>query len=714
MASPTFRGGTARTRSAQPVRSHRLATLPLSLRRVGAWAIEITLVAASAIVPFELGLLAKHHTGELAPLNPVLSATEAAIAQTLAIPIGDDNQQVAPLTNLLWSGAIVLPIVLAGSQLYLLAKTGSTLPKRWLGVQVTTATGAPPGLARVLRREGVGRWGLPVGTAYLIWRYSGAFPGLGILASLSALLMVGEAAIALLNRDRRTGHDRIGGTYAIDAFSPIWNSAEPPLHAVVTETADDWVDGAITAIVLQPEPRPAQRGLWLWMRRHPGTLLVGGLIAAVGLILSTFVGTIVYVQNQANDREIRQQRDQMFLAIVNQLATSDRASERQAAVLTLASIDDPRSPALLSDLLAQETSPTMLDAIEQALVSLGTNTLPELRKLNQAMRSELASAQGTPQAKLAALRLRTTQQAIAKILTIYSGQLPRLDLSRIDLGQTNQPTFRLVLDQVDLSSLNFRSARLAGASLRSNRFYGRGADDRWGTFDDAIADLSGAELKQADLTSAIFSRVRLDRANLTNATLNKADLSGVRSIAGNFSNASLVDANLQQAVLERGSFTGANLGNANFSRVNLQAGMMSQVQAIAANFTRANASQSDWREADLSRSNFTEANLRDADLSATNLQNANFSKANLQNANLTEANLSGVDFSGANLEGADFQGARFVPAPKLRSNQFIQADPPYAASEALKGVDFSRVRNLSDEQIEYICLQGGIHPRCPA
>ncbi|NJL21095.1 MAG: RDD family protein [Leptolyngbyaceae cyanobacterium SM1_3_5] len=424
-----FRGGTARTKSAQPVRSHRLADLPLSLRRVGAWAIEITLVAASAIVPLELGMLAKHHTGELVPLNPVLSATEETIAQTLAMPIGDDNQQVAPLTNLLWSGAIVLPIVLAGSQLYLLAKTGSTLPKRWLGVQVTTATGAPPGVAKVLLREGLGRWGLPVGTAYLIWRYSGAFPGLGILASLSALLMVGEAAIALRsrngialrsrngialqNRDRQTGHDRLAGTYAIDAFSPIWQPAEPPLQAVVME-ADDWVDGAITAIVLQPESRPTQQGLWLWMRRHPGTLLVGGLIVAVGLILSTFVGTIVYVQSQANDRNIRQQRDQMFLAIVNQLATRDRPSERQAAVLTLASIDDPRSPALLSDLLAQETSAAMLNAIEQALLSSGTETLPALRKLNQAMRSELASAQGTPQAGLVALRLRTTQQRSPK------------------------------------------------------------------------------------------------------------------------------------------------------------------------------------------------------------------------------------------------------------------------------------------------------------
>ncbi|NEQ23551.1 MAG: pentapeptide repeat-containing protein, partial [Microcoleus sp. SIO2G3] len=419
-------------------------------------------------------------------------------------------------------------------------------------------------------------------------------------------------------------------------------------------------------------------------------------------------------QGQANWRETRQQRDQMFLALVNQLATSDRLPERQAAVLSLASIDDPRATALLGDLLVRETNPAMLETIQQALVSLGPDTLPDLKKLNQAMRSELASAQGTPQARLVALRLRATQQAIANILAIYSSQLPRLDLDRLDLAQTNQPTFRLVLNQTDLSSLNLRSALLAGANLRGSRFYGRGADDRWGTFDDAIADLSGAELKAADLTGAVLSRVRLDRVNFTSATLNKADLSSARLIEGNLSNASLVEANLQQAILERASFTGANLGNADFSRANLQAGMMSQVEAIATNFTRANLRQTDWRTANLSRSNFTQANLRDADLSQTQLQNANLQDAQLQNANFSDAKLNGVNFSGADLDGADFQNASFLPSQPIRSNQFIQIEPKYEATNALAGVDFSRVRNLSREQIAYICAQGGLHPRCAA
>jgi uncharacterized protein YjbI with pentapeptide repeats len=329
------------------------------------------------------------------------------------------------------------------------------------------------------------------------------------------------------------------------------------------------------------------------------------------------------------------------------------------------------------------------------------------------MRAELASARQTPQAQIAAMRLRATQQAIAKILTIYSGQLPSLELGRIDLAQTAQPAFRLVLDQADLASLNLRGALLTGASLRSSRFYGTGADHRWGTFDDAIADLSGAELKAADFTGALLSRVRLDRANLTRATLNKSNLSQARLIQTNLSNASLVEANLQQAVLEQASLTGANLGNANLTQANLHSALLGQVQAVAARLQSANLSQSDWREADLSRSDLSRANLREANLTAAQLQSANLQEAQLQNANLRDADLSHANLRGANLEGADFQGVTFVPAQPTRSDQFVQAEPEYEATDRLAGVNFRQVRNLSREQIEYICIQSGIHPRCP-
>jgi len=712
--------------------------IPLGLRRCGAWVVEVTLIATSALVPFQLGQYARSHfVGETVPLNSLLTVTEEAIAQTLAMPMGDENRQVAPLTNLFWSGAVVIPLIIAGSQLYLLAKTGKTTPKQWFGVQVTTVTGAPPGLARVLLRAGVGHWGLPFGSAYLIWRYTGAFPDLGILLTLSIILLVGEGLSASFNRQRRTFHDYLAGTYVLDALTPWQSYAEPvrvessvyPATPEVDATyrwsnSPNWADeeGAIAAIVLAPE-RITRRspGLWQWMQGHPGTALLTCALSTLVLILGTFVGTQIYVQSQTNWRESQQQRDHVFLSLVNKLTVSTYADERRAAILTLATIHDPRSTPLLTDLLAQETNPILIDTLHQALVSLGPTTLPYLKKLNQALQIELASLkQSSTQQEInlrqqtVALRQRATQQAIAQVLTIYSGQLLSVDLSRIDLGQVTSPPapFTLVLNHSDLSGLILRGARLTGASLRDIRLYSAGEDGRLGTYDDQSADLSGADLKAADLTNASLSHVLLDRTNLTGAILNKADLTYARLIDANLSNASLIEANLQQAVLEHASLTGANLGNTNLSRANLNSALLGEARATGANFQSANLIRSDWRGADLSRANFSRANLQEADLSSTRLKDANFQGAGLQNANFRDTNLSSADLRGADLDGADFQGVVFVTYRSTPNDGFIQLEPVLKATGLLNGVDFGQVRNLNSEQIQYICFQQGIHPQC--
>jgi uncharacterized protein YjbI with pentapeptide repeats/uncharacterized RDD family membrane protein YckC len=738
MASPAFRNGIPHPSQPSSTPGSRLHSIPLGFRRCGAWVIEVTLIATSVLVPFHLGQYAKSHfAGETVPLNPLLAATEEAIAQTLAIPVGDENRQVAPLTNLLWSGAVVVPLLIAGSQLYLLAKTGKTTPKQWWGVQVTTVTGASPGLARALLREGVGQWGLPLGSAYLIWRYTGAFPDLTILLTLTVVLLIAEGLTTGLNRQRRALHDRLAGTYLLDSLA-LWQPdartvwVEPSIYSVAPEVEatyrwandQDWAEeGAIAAIVLAPEQTSRRSlGLWQWIQSHPGTALLTFSLSTLVLILGTFVGTQIYVQSQTNWRESQQQRDHVFLSLVNKLTISTYADERRAAILSLATIGDPRSTPLLTDLLAQETNPTLIDALHQALVSLGPTTLPYLKKLNQALNIELdslrdsgAELENDPRQITVALRQQATQQAIAQILTIYSGQLLSVDLSRIDLGQITSPPapFTLALSQSDLSGLILRGARLTGARLRDVRLCSAGPDGRLGTYDDQIADLSGADLKAADLTNANLSHVLLDRTNLIGAILNKADLTYARLINANLSNASLIDANLQQAVLEHASLTGANLGNANLSQVNLNSALLGEAKAIGANFQSANLIRSDWRGADLSRTNFSRANLQEADLSSTRLENANFQGADLQNANFRDTDLSSADLRGANLEGADFQGVVFVPHRTTPTDGFIQLDPVLRATGLLSGVDFSQVRNLDAEQIQYICFQQGLHSQCP-
>lgn len=741
MASPSIK----RTKSQEGGRSFPLRlhlAFPLVTRRCAAVLLEVSLVAASTLVPYSIGWYAKEHsTAQPVPLNPIWASTEEAIAKTLAQPLREQGtRQVAPLTNLFWCGALVIPVVLTSWQLYLLGKTGKTTPKGWLGIQVITATGAPPGLVRAIWREGVGRWGLPVGGAYLLWRYTGAFPDGGILLGLVGLMLLAESASSIFHSRRRTLHDQLAGTYVLDA-----SRVSPPYaerfqtrrslrrdQTVTLEVEDGWQtpdeeasteqrqQRTVTTIVLtsQPERRPIS--LWFWMRRHPGLTLL--LIAFAGMVsvLGTFVGTQIYIQSQANRREFKQQNNQVFLALVKQLSTTSATAteERQGAILALARLDDSRAVPFLVDLLGQEKIPSLIDAIQQALVSNGLKGLPALQRLNQSLQNDQETLQrrGTlEERQWVALRQRATKRAIAKILTIYTSQIHNADLSRTNLGQVSigSAQFTLILNDLDLSGINFRSANLTNASLRGSRFYGAGEDQRLNTFDDWITDLSGADLREADLTGAILNNVLMNRSNLVQATLNQAKLSNSRLAGANLSSARLIGADLHQALLENASLTGADLGEAKLAQSNLHGARLGQVKALGTDFSFADLTQSSGQGADFSGANMSNANLQEADFSSTKLVGTNLRDAQLQNAKLRNSNLSTADLRGVNLAGADLRGATFTASTPVQSNQFIEAPPATASGANVKGVNFAKAQNLDAQQIQFICTHGGRHPQCP-
>lgn len=721
MASPSV--GSKRHSTSAGQEKQRTRRLPLFLRRCAAWTLEVSFVAISAAVPYELGAIANSiHSGQTAPLNPLLSTTRETVARTLAIPISDRQPSVAPITNLVWSIAVLAPVVVAGSQIYLLGVTGRTTPKRWLGLRVVTATGDPPGVVGAIVREGAGRWGIPLGLAYLIWRYSGAFPGLGILAGLSAVFVIGEAVSAQFQRQRRALHDRLAGTYVIDALrggrraAPVYPTQV--YHPAPTTHWDD--EGAIAAIVLTPDSEMGQQGLWGWMRRHPGSTLVLATTGAVGLILLTFVGTQVYIQRQANWREVREQDDRLFIALVDKLSppVENSVEERQAAILTLGTIQDARAVPLLVDLLAQETNPQLIESLQQALVTTGPDALEPLRRLNQALTNDFASLGASPSQAArdtVMLRQRATQRAIAKILTLYSGQFADMDMGRVDLSQSADAAapFVLVLDQTDLGGIQLRGAKLSGASLRGARFYSPGSDGRMDTFDDGIADLSGADLREVDLTDALLRNVGLNRTNLIRATLDRANLTEARLEGANLSSARMIRANLQRAGLADASLTGADLADANLSHADMQAARLGQANAVGANFQGANLRQSDWQEADISSANLRGVNLKEANFAGARLRGTDLRNAQLQNASFKDANLNTVILQGANLTNVDFAGAVFGPtAAGAEASGFIMLPPEFEPSDHLRGVNFNDALNLSSQQLDYICAQGGLHESC--
>ncbi|MEG4010895.1 MULTISPECIES: pentapeptide repeat-containing protein [unclassified Microcoleus] len=709
MANPTASGDDINQPDPSPSWQTKSQQMPLLVRRCGAWAVEISLIAASALVPFSIGALV-NKDAQTVPLNSSVAATSETVARILGVPVRDRNPRVAPLTNLFWSGALLAPLVLAAWELFLLARTGQTLPKRWFAVKVVTAFGTPPGWRRVLIRESLGRWGVPLGVAYGIWRLSGAFPDLIILGGLSGLAVLADGAFAFRYK-RQSGHDRLANTLVVNARS-IEQSANPVNNQDWTEE-----DAQIAALVLTRETNVKEDpSLWNWMRQHPGTTLVIVTIGSAGLILTLFVGTLIYTQSQANMRDSRQRNDELFVALVSKLspASPSGTSGRRSAILALGAVEDSRAIPLLADLLTQEDSSSMLDAIQQALVSSGPKALPDLRRLNQGLSNEIESLRYRGKAserELAATRQRTVQRAIGKILTVYSSQLNGVDLSRTDLSQTpaGPAQFTLVLDKVDLSGIKLKNANLTNASLQGTRFYGSGEDRRPGTFDDWISDLSSANFEGANLTGAFLNSAVMNRTTFVRAVLNKANLSSGNLNGANFSSALLIGANLQQAMLKNAAFTGADMGSANLSGADLSGARLGKVKGQGAQLSLTNLSKSEWQGADLSGANLKSANLQNADLSSAKLANANFQDARLQDANLRNADLISVDFRGANVAGVNFQGAVFQG--KAASDQFIQS-PAGSKSGRFQGVDFAEAKNLDKNQIAYICLQGGIHPKC--
>ncbi|MBD0385238.1 MAG: pentapeptide repeat-containing protein [Nostoc sp. C3-bin3] len=718
MTTPIVRRSNQSGQSKQP---ERASSLLLASRRFAAWAAEITLVVTSGLIPFGIGVYTNSRSDfDRVPLNPVLVVTERAIARPLALPVSYGIRNVAWPTNILWTIALLAPVTLSWWQLYLLAKTGSTIPKRWFKVRVVNEQGKPPGLGAVVIREGFGRWTVPISIAYLLWRYSFAFPNLGLFTLLSLLMIVGEGIGLPSRRGRRALHDQLAGTYTIDATRPLPSSVLANNRQAQSIDGNDEAEESQEAEELAAAQTNQSSNVWRRIQQNPNLTLFGVGLTSMTAVLATLIGTQVYIQIQQSQRATKQINSQQFLELVKQLTPNSGATneQRQSAILAMGGLNDPQSIKFLADLLISETNPRLLDTIQQALTTVGPQAIPELKNKNQFLVSELESvgSTATQERELRQGRLQRNQRTINKILSVYSGKIGGVDLSSTQLGQSGTPGssfFNLVLDNLDLSGVKFKSANLNQASFKGSRFRGMGEDGRWDTYDDVMADLSQAQLQQANLTDANLSRVLMNRTDLSRATLNRANLSNARLYDAKLNSTQLVGADLRNAVLEKASLTGADLGDAKLNEANLYAARLGRVTAIGTQLSFANLINTDWQGADLSGAYLDRANLSNANLSATRLAGAVLRSAQMENVNLQNADLSFADLRGANVAGADFKGAILAPSKQDPADQFVKTPDLGSVSTVVQGVDFTKAKNLDAKQLAYICTQGGIHPRCP-
>ncbi|MEM9766351.1 MAG: pentapeptide repeat-containing protein, partial [Cyanobacteria bacterium P01_D01_bin.71] len=649
-----------------------------------------------------------------ADLTPVLQVVQQQGARALGIPQRSLPTRVTPLTNLLWTASLGLPLLLTVGHLYVLGRLGYSAPKRWLGLQVLALNGQMPGVGRALIREVVGKWGSPVALAYGVWQVSGAFPLVGVLIGLGGLALIGESLTGLGSRSRRAWHDWLAGTCVVDQYTgamihlaSLWN-AQTELPEGLGRFSD-WVQTAgPTSVIINPDS-----ARWKVTDLTLPKIGVGlGLLITLGGL--TGVGSYFLLGRPAVST-MPSADESLYSDLVSTLTNPELdPAARRAAVLALGNVSDDRVTPLLVDLIAQTNDSLWLDALQQALIARGPEAFPALRRLNRGLAADLAM-QGPVQRQTTIIRLETVNRIITKLLLLETGDLAtRLDLSRMNLGLTagGNSDFRLVLKNQDLSNISWQGSILAQGQFQGARFYSLGPDTHPDTYDDRTTDLSGADLSYANLIGADLTLARLVNSglvhtNLTRTNLTLADLSGA-----NLADASLVQAVLDQANLTESRLSKANLTEAQLLRANLTGARLAEVNAAGARFLGANLQGAVAIAAQFHSADFSQATMTNADFRGAALQSANLRDTDLTGVSLRDADLRGAELYGAIINGTDFAGAILAEPTGSSEGDFVEAVPELTSGNQYSGVDFSRGRNLSTEQLSFICAQGGDHSAC--
>ncbi len=230
-------------------------------------------------------------------------------------------------------------------------------------------------------------------------------------------------------------------------------------------------------------------------------------------------------------------------------------------------------------------------------------------------------------------------------------------------------------------------------------------------WDCEAIDLTGIDLRNANLANVMFGGAVLNNADLRNANIWEAEFSSAELIGtdlsyaeinkADFFGANLTDAFLEGSVLndvifyysdlpgvdlngsqgENTSFWGSNLRGANFSDASFPEGFFEVADLREANLsdtllTDGSFTHADFEGADLTNANFSRSILQGVGLNNANLTNAIFidavmssacdtcgsaklTEATIQNTNFTNADLIGVDLTGLDLSTALLDGATF-------------------------------------------------------
>ncbi|APZ95310.1 Serine/threonine-protein kinase B [Fuerstiella marisgermanici] len=174
-------------------------------------------------------------------------------------------------------------------------------------------------------------------------------------------------------------------------------------------------------------------------------------------------------------------------------------------------------------------------------------------------------------------------------------------------------------------------------------------------------DLSNTSLESAVFTSCNFAKVNFESAQLGRASLDTSDLTG---------------ANFAKVKLRNGTFFKSNLKNADFRNADLLSTSFEQATAHDAVFVAAKMGDAFFAMTDLTGADFTGAELSGANFEAAILKNADLALANLYTARLNDADLTDSNWwraRGLASQQLDEFTLRFPPtpdAPESRQRDF--------------------------------------------
>ena len=186
----------------------------------------------------------------------------------------------------------------------------------------------------------------------------------------------------------------------------------------------------------------------------------------------------------------------------------------------------------------------------------------------------------------------------------------------------------------------------------------------------SAADCRADPAPEIDWSACSKKNLMLGGNDFTGANFRDADLSST-----DMRNTTLTSADLEKATLIRTWFSGARLDKANFARV----------EAYRSGFQNVSAQGTSFASAELQRSSFNGADLRYASFEKADLSRATFEQANLGGATFTYANLARADLSKANVQG------------------ILGFERAFMLLTRIEGLDLSAAAGLDQSQIDIAC-----------